>query len=461
MVSPYLFFFLTVVSACAIVGRQTPIPHSPGLLKVSTKNPRYFMDSSGKTVLLSGHSGCPFLVQDGWGSTPTPADRFSAGNENLCRSWLWENSRWSDGKTGNVSDVNGLIHPLAFERTGPGFALDGAPKFDLTQFDESFFDRLRSGVIAAGRLGLYVDVMLFQGWSAYKGDGSSAWFGHYFNRANNINGIDGDGDGNGDGSEVFTLANAALTGIQEHYVRKMIDTLNDLDNVIWEIANEGPDSSKEWQYHMIDLIRSYEAGKPKQHPIGMTAYNHNDILLASAADWIAPGALSWDSAGDPYVSDPPVADARKVIISDVDHLGFSAFRDNGLALNWIWKTFTRGYNLLYQEMTAGIADTAGSVLHYANKMKLEQMTPQNQLSSTGYVLAHPGEEYLVYQPNGGQAFTLDLLGGSYSYEWFDPVAAKVVENGTLAEPSGTATFSAPFRGAAVLYLKIARPSDAR
>jgi hypothetical protein len=38
----------------------------------------------------------------------------------------------------------------------------------------------------------------------------------------------------------------------------------------------------------------------------------------------------------------------------------------------------------------------GSTLTYANRMILVDMTPQPSLSSTGYCLANPGAEYLVY-----------------------------------------------------------------
>ncbi len=65
-----------------------------------------------------------------------------------------------------------------------------------------------------------------------------------FNSKNNINGIDGDSNGDGIGTEIDTLANPAVTRIQEHYVRKVIDTVNDLDNVLYEICNEaGPYST--------------------------------------------------------------------------------------------------------------------------------------------------------------------------------------------------------------------------
>jgi len=48
---------------------------------------------------------------------------------------------------------------------GPGKALDGKLKFDLARFQQAYFDRLRRRVAAAGKRGIYVSVMLFQGFS--------------------------------------------------------------------------------------------------------------------------------------------------------------------------------------------------------------------------------------------------------------------------------------------------------
>ena len=64
------------------------------------------------------------------------------------------------------------IQPLPYLRSGPGTALDGNPKFNLTEFNQDYFDRLRSRVIAAGECGIYVSVMLFQGWSIESKKGS-------------------------------------------------------------------------------------------------------------------------------------------------------------------------------------------------------------------------------------------------------------------------------------------------
>ena len=58
------------------------------------------------------------------------------------------------------------------------------------------------------------------------------------------------------------------------YVRKVVDTVNDLDNVIYEVINEG--GEKEWDWWVVETARSYQQNKPKQHPIGITG--HGDAV---------------------------------------------------------------------------------------------------------------------------------------------------------------------------------------
>ena len=52
----------------------------------------------------------------------------------------------------------------------------------------------------------------------------------------------------------------------EAYVRKIIDTVNDLDNVLYEIINEG--GATAWQIHIIDYVHRIERTKARQHPVG-------------------------------------------------------------------------------------------------------------------------------------------------------------------------------------------------
>ena len=188
-----------------------------------------------------------------------------AHNHNFFRLWAWESAFNPDAKQGTTS-----YDPMPYQRPGPGKARDGKPKFDLTRFNQGYFDRMRARVRAAGDDGIYVSVMLFNGFSIEgKGNvGGDPWQGHPLNPANNVNGIDGGGS-----TGVHTLTSRAVTAVQEDYVRKVIDTVNDCDNVLYEISNEDTASPADtaWQTHFIDFIKEYESGKGKQHPVGMTS----------------------------------------------------------------------------------------------------------------------------------------------------------------------------------------------
>jgi hypothetical protein len=253
------------------------------------------------------------------------------------------------------------------------------------------------------------------------------------------------------------LLDPEIISRQEAYVREVIDAVNDFDNVLYEISNESRSSSANWQYHMIRYIRSYQAGKPKQHPIGMTCFfdTKNSLLWNSPADWISPG----DGEGSDYSINPPPAPGAKVVIVDIDHLAPTST----LGV-WIWKSFVRGLNPIVLDLainypqplaTDGRA-AMGHTRSYADRINLAVMTPRGDLTSTSYGLADPGNEYLIYQPDAGTDFTVDLAAGHYRYEWFNPSAGSIAGTGTIDAGGGHKVFTPPFAAHAVLYLKRVR-----
>lgn len=250
--------------------------------------------------------------------------------------------------------------------------------------------------------------------------------------------------------EFYTLRDPKVIALQEAYVRKVIDTVNDLNNVLYEICNEAGPYSTKWQYHMIRFIKRYESGKPKQHPVGMTFQyrgGSNKTLLEGPADWISPNPEGG------YRDDPPTADGRKVVISDTDHLwGIGGTRQ------WVWKSFLRGLHPIYMDpfddrSSDEIRRNLGYTLRYAERMNLAAVVPRPDLSSTGYCLADEGKEYLVYLSEGGEV-RVDLRGshGTFHVEWFDLHMDKAVDGGAV-EGSAKCSLQAPFNGDAVLYLK--------
>jgi len=447
-------------------------------LKAHASNPRYFSDDSGKAVYLTGSHTWNNLQEVEWPLFPVDRwefpfdyhkylDWMHEHNHNFMRLWNWEHTAFFH----DFSNVP-RFYPNPFARTGPGNAKDGLPRFDISRFDDGYFHRLRQRVELACDRGIYVSVMLFQGFSIFltgSPDKENPWDGHPLHRENNINGFDGDPENTGVGHLVHTLQNPAITALQESFVARVIDTVNDLDNVLYEIANEARIESVDWQYHMISFIKRYEGDKPKRHPVGMTAVmNMNemvgkiDYLIDSPADWISPGcACGW---GD-WLNDPPAADGRKIIISDTDHLW-----GEGGDRAWVWKSFCRGINPIYMDNLKDTHESHGTVwdqksarkamgdtLRYAERMDLASTIPSVDISSTGYCLANEGKEYLVYNAGSlNSTFTVDLAPGKYTFEWFNPAEHTVEGTGTLESKGGRQVFQAPciFNSDAVLYLSI-------
>ncbi len=442
-------------------------PASSGPLRVHPRNPRYFTDDSGKAIYLTGSHIWNNLQDTGDADPPAPLDYpahldwLARFNHNFTRGWAWEQPM---GDPGNPKDF--YITPIPFARTGPGLARDGKPKFDLTRYNDEYFERLRGRVQLAGRRGLYMGVMLFNGWSieVKKKKAGNPWPYHPLNKANNINGIDGDPDGNNEGFETHALDVPAVTRVQEAYVRKVIDTLGDLDNVIWEITNESWEGSVQWQYHMINTIKAHEKTRPRQHLVWMTGYMvPNQSLFDSPAECISPCRKD----GTNYRGNPPPTTGQKIVLLDTDHIW-----GIGGDYKWVWKSFTRGYHPIFMDPIFGletrpdvdghapkwdaIRRAMGHTRIYAEKMDLAAMTPQPAVCSTTFCLATPGVEYLAYQPGSG-AFTLELPPGDYAYEWFNVTEGKTAGTGTLKVAESRHEFTPPFSGDAVLWL---RRSDA-
>ncbi|TWU30716.1 hypothetical protein Poly41_66210 [Novipirellula artificiosorum] len=459
-----LLIVLLLSLQCAIAARA----QTNGPLRVHPENPRYFTDDSGRAILLAGSHTWPNLVDMG-PTDPPPDFDFDAYlawlqryGHNFTRGWTWEPTRWDTTGMKAVQWRNGnhYVAPHPWQRTGPGLALDGKPRFDLEKLNPDYLERLRSRVAKAQQAGVFISIMLFEGYGVqFQGD---AWPNHPFNPANNINGIDGDADSDGKAIEIHQLASKTVTRVQEAYVRRIVETLNGFDNVLYEISNETHPGSTDWQYHIIRFVKRCEEDLPKQHPVGMTYQNRrgkNETLFSGPADWVSP-----NSEGG-FRDDPPDMQGTKVVLSDTDHL----WGIGGDAI-WVWKSVTRGLNPIFMDTYDGRVlgkvrpeDDAprramGLAIEYSRRLDLARAIPRNELSSTGYCLAEPGVAYLLLAPEGGE-FEVDLTASieSFSVEWLDPATGELAR---APHVSGGARriFRGPFAGATVLFLQNTSPT---
>ena len=443
-----------------------------GPLRVHPGNSRYFTDNSGKAIYMTGSHVWWNIVGKGDRNLPYSDAEFEAFldylesfGHNFTRIWV------------------GFAYPgyssYPWQRTGPGKAADGKSTFDMTKLDQSYFDHLRGRLLRLQERGIYFSVMFFGSFNGLRT--SDKWQTVAWHPSNNINPELTAAFATKDGNSFFTTDSAALE-IQRLLVRRMINTVNDLDNLVWEIINEANfPACANWQNGMANYVKTYEAKKPKQHLVGITAGHRkgktNELLKSGPADWISPSAK--DGRYD-YRQGGPAAYSDKIVISDVDHLWAVATDDTWLAIRkWVWQTFTRGnhpilmdqYNSYVPKWGAygeinpkwdPIRVAMGHTRRFAERFAdLATMLPDESISDSTYCLADTGREYLVYDPSGGAVIVnLTALQGQASYTWFNPQTGKTVPGGSVNGGSKR-TFRTPFSGDSVLHIKLeaARATD--
>ena len=170
-------------------------------------------------------------------------------------------------------------------------------------------------MIAAGEAGIYVGVMLFDGWALHLSPAPDHIEGHPFHALNNVNGIAATSI---DDLQVLPLdprieqlqddvhppggrrparpAERALGGGQR-VVRRRCGRPQEFAEFLGLDRLPSWGDSTAWQYWVIDVVKEHEAGRGYDpHPIGMTMQfpvadqtRVNEPLLRSRADWISPG----------------------------------------------------------------------------------------------------------------------------------------------------------------------------
>jgi len=440
-------------------------------LRIHPKNPRYFTDDSGKAIWVTGSHTWNNMVDMGR-SNPPPAfdwdwylNWLNKHNHNFVRLWASDAlCTWSEKDS---------VNHFPWKRTGPGKAKDGKPRFDLTKLDPAYFERLRNRLQSAQERGIYINIMFFDGWFVHPSCKTRMEM-HLFAGGNNINGIDILKSEKDDILRDFvTMDNRKVIAIQEAYVRKVVETANPFNNVIYEIANEAGKHSHDWQDHFVWFVRKLEKKMPKQHPVGMTGGTGTlqKRTFESPSDYVSPDYNSPDSSGKPYTEgfftwgSAPFDPGTKPVILDTDHLW-------GLGGDevWAWKSFCRGYHVLYMDRYSdepwtffehgwwplpsnkALRREMGKILALADEIDLARMTPRNRLCTTGYCLANPGKEYVAYQPGSGP-FSLQLKAGDYECRWHNPSNGKSAGKTKVKSKGAFVELRPPFKGDAVAYVR--------
>lgn len=341
----------------------------------------------------------------------------------------------------------------------PGYA-NGGNKFDLDQWDEVYFARLKDILKQSAERNIIVELTLFG--NQYS-DNIYAWSPLYPD--NNIQHV---GIKRENGFLDFqSLKDPALVTRQEAMVVKIVKELNDFDNLYYEISNEPYNNVKDplqvdqWHMHIADLIRETEKELPKKHLVAS-----NQAIFSNA---------SVDIVNYHYVHIPDLSRfdslllLNKVIGMD-ETMGSLKDMDVNDARVEAWDFILHGggvYNNLSWEYTpekpAGTAgaDTVHQYLGYLQKFISSfdytkmSYSPELLVQIPGKaitrLLAESGKQYALYihhskpdiaEPPRGTAVwkyeadiavfsdtvTLHLKAGRYEARWYNPSTGDWIGN---------------------------------
>jgi len=103
----------------------------------------------------------------------------------------------------------------------------------------------------------------------------------------------------------------------------------------------------------------------------------------------------------------------------------------------------------------------GYLRKFFEKTDFNRMMPRDDLAqaATRYVLANPGESYILYSTQPGQLGIQELSAGEYNLLWIDPITGLEIQESKVPVDSGTQYFSRPagFGNEVALYLSLIEP----
>lgn len=255
----------------------------------------------------------------------------------------------------------------------------------------------------------------------------------------------------------------------ERYVRYLVSRYGAY-NVVWGVMGEyeeiGDSSAVRKAGQFIKSIDPY------RHPLTTHTVNTTTDDFGSD-DWIDFHAQqSWTTSVKSYNSAATRdrAYGKPVVQLEIgyeDELGGEIYRKGGWAFLTGGGFFTYGERRIAWDKPASWSrdlNTPGAkemthVRTFWDAIEWWEMEPKNSLVSTGFCLAQPGREYVIYLPSGGGVnVDLSAASGSLDVAWFNPRNGLTSKSGKVAA-GGLCSFTAPDNNDWVLHLRGA-PADA-
>lgn len=448
---------LAVVCVMAIVSISPGAPRTEPI-RLHPANPHYFLWRDRPTILITSAEHYGVVLNRAFNYTKY-LDTLGANGFNLTRTFSGAYCEpvgaFKIARNTLAPATGELICPWARSNV-PGYA-NGGNKFDLTRWDEKYFERLCDFVAQAGRRGIVVEFVLFCPF--YK---DSMWQLSPMKATNNVNGI-----GSMERTEVYTLKDRDLLAVQEAMVRKIVETLKDFDNVYFEICNEPyfGGVTMAWQRHIAEAIARAESGGEHKHLIAQNIANKSKVIENPS-----PHVSIFNF----HYAKPPEAVAQNYhwdrAIGD-DETGFAGddrvkpYRLEGwdfiIAGGAVYDNLDYSYAVNYEDGTADINAPGGGgpelwqqlriLKDFINGFDFVAMKPDNSIiagglpqGTTARALVEPGRACAIYvNGNNLKGLSVDLPAGPYRAEWIDTKTGEIARAESFEHEGGPKTLTSP------------------
>ncbi len=384
-------------------------------------------------------------------------DLAAAQGVDLFRIWL----NW-----GNVGDPSGgtwdayILHP--YLRPGPGVAFDGQPKVDVAQFNPAYFTLLEEMVDYAASKDIVVQAMLLDCWHVGYGLNFGFHDRDYFSAQNNVNGLDWSTEAE------WLDPNGTIFPHLAAFARRVVDTIGDRQNVIWETCNEkkqgdhstaSATANDAFHQAIAQVIHAREQsnGFPRHLVMPVDLPEHRTVAGHQTPTNGAGGEESIAQMRQRFLTEQRAWNVP--LISDNDCC--EGEPNAGFIRTKAWAALTAGAhvdvfnNELFKNSVLVNDNTKNGMRWVAATRQfvedlavdLAGMQPDDSLASgSAWVLARPGDEYVIYLQNGGST-TVSGLPASLTATWFNPRTAQT-------SPAGAGpTFGAADSNDWVLHIK--------
>ncbi|MFP4055487.1 MAG: hypothetical protein ACLF0G_01315 [Candidatus Brocadiia bacterium] len=421
------------------------------------QNPHYLAWRGKPTVLVTSGEHYGAVLNLDFDYLPY-LDELQAHGLNLTRTFsgVYCESAKSFGIKGNpLAPKSGrLVCPWA-RSDQPGYA-NGGNKFDLTRYDEAYFERLKDFLAQAGRRGIVVEFVLFCPF--YKDE---MWRLSPMNAANNVNGI-----GACPRTEVYTLKHKKLLAAHEALVRKVVAELRDVDNLTYEVCNEPyfGGVSLRWQHRIIDAIVDAEKSFPHKHLIAQNIANgkkkvrnpHPAVSIFNFHYATPPDTVAMN-----YGLEKVIADDETGFKGHSDFIYRAEGWDFLVAGGAIYSNLDYSFTPDHEDGSAKPRAPGGGgrtlrrqlaiLKRFIEGFDFVRMAPHDEIvkggvpeKATARVLAEPGKQYALYLRGGREAsLRIELPAGAYEAEWVNTRTGEVDRSETFRHPGGERRLDSP------------------